>query len=78
MRWSEDGFNHLLHLQLAWVNGRFDKLFPPNASPNRAYAPLRQNISSPMKLLQEWVAISKVSGDMRWGLSQQKRFEMQC
>jgi hypothetical protein len=28
MRWSEDGFNHLLHLRLAWVNGRFDDLFP--------------------------------------------------
>lgn len=28
MRWSEDGFNHLLHLRLAWVNGRFDALFP--------------------------------------------------
>ncbi len=27
MRWSEDGFNHLLHLRLAWVNGRFDTLF---------------------------------------------------
>ena len=20
-RWREDGFNHLLHLRLAWVNG---------------------------------------------------------
>ncbi|NET74003.1 MAG: ISKra4 family transposase [Sphaerospermopsis sp. SIO1G2] len=31
MRWSEDGFNHLLHLRLAWVNNRFDDLFflPP-------------------------------------------------
>lgn len=28
MRWSEDGFNHLLHLRLAWVNNRFDDLFP--------------------------------------------------
>jgi hypothetical protein len=28
MRWSEDGFNHLLHLRLCWVNGRFDALFP--------------------------------------------------
>lgn len=28
MRWSEDGFNHLLHLRLAWVNQRFDPLFP--------------------------------------------------
>ncbi len=27
MRWSEDGFNHLLHLRLAWVNLRFDVLF---------------------------------------------------
>jgi len=27
MRWSEEGFNHLLHLRLAWVNGRFDDLF---------------------------------------------------
>lgn len=35
MRWGEDGFNHLLHLRLAWVNGSFDDLFafstlPPN------------------------------------------------
>jgi hypothetical protein len=32
MRWSEDGFNHLLHLRLAWVNGSFPALFdlPPN------------------------------------------------
>ena len=28
MRWSEDGFNHLLHLRLAWVNGRFHSFFP--------------------------------------------------
>ena len=35
MRWSENGFNHLLHLRLAWVNGRFDQLFPSGlASPN--------------------------------------------
>ncbi|HJW91530.1 MAG TPA: ISKra4 family transposase [Anaerolineales bacterium] len=34
MRWSEDGFNHLLHLRLAWVNGRFDALFPLTLSPN--------------------------------------------
>src|SRR4030095_16836491 len=27
MRWSEDGFNHLLHLRLAWVNGSFEALF---------------------------------------------------
>jgi len=36
MRWSEDGFNHLLHLRLAWVNGSFEVLFPiqAQASPN--------------------------------------------
>jgi hypothetical protein len=27
MRWSDDGFNYLLHLRLAWVNGRFDAFF---------------------------------------------------
>ena len=27
MRWSEEGFNHLLHLRLAWVNGFFEALF---------------------------------------------------
>jgi len=40
MRWSEDGFNHLLLLRLAWANGRFEQLFPtvpkswPDRSPN--------------------------------------------
>jgi hypothetical protein len=28
MRWSEDGFNHLLYLRLEWVNQRSDSLFP--------------------------------------------------
>lgn len=32
MRWSEDGFNHLLHLRLAWVNSRFDVMFLGDAS----------------------------------------------
>lgn len=32
MRWSEDGFNHLLHLRLAWVNGSFEALFQPGTS----------------------------------------------
>jgi hypothetical protein len=27
MRWSEDGFDNLLHIRLSWVNGRFDDLF---------------------------------------------------
>jgi hypothetical protein len=34
MRWSESGFNHLLHLRLAWVNGRFDQLFSPISDPS--------------------------------------------
>ena len=34
MRWSEDGFNHLLHLRLSWVNGRFEALFDLALSPN--------------------------------------------
>jgi len=34
MRWSEDGFNHLVHLRLAWVNGRFEALFDLALSPN--------------------------------------------
>lgn len=27
MRWSEDGFSHLLHLRLLWVNQRWEPLF---------------------------------------------------
>ena len=34
MRWSEDGFNHLLHLRLAWINGRWEALFDLALSPN--------------------------------------------
>ena len=34
MRWSEDGFNHLVHLRLAWVNGRFETLFGLALAPN--------------------------------------------
>jgi hypothetical protein len=34
MRWSEQGFNTLLHLRLAWVNETFDELFAEIASPN--------------------------------------------
>jgi len=36
MRWSAEGFNHLLHLRLAWVNGSFETLFQVRAqtSPN--------------------------------------------
>lgn len=32
MRWSEDGFNHVLHLRLLWANGRFDELFAFDSS----------------------------------------------
>jgi len=34
MRWSEGGFNHLLHLRLAWVNGTFDTLFQGQRQPS--------------------------------------------
>jgi hypothetical protein len=34
MRCSEDGFNPLVHLRLAWVNGRFETLFGLVLSPN--------------------------------------------
>jgi hypothetical protein len=33
MRWGEDGFNHLLHLRLAWVHGRFEAVFGLTLSP---------------------------------------------
>jgi hypothetical protein len=28
MRWSEPGFDHLLHLRLAWINQRLDRVLP--------------------------------------------------
>lgn len=34
MRWSETGFNHLLHLCLAWVNGSFETLFQIRLQPS--------------------------------------------
>jgi len=46
MRWSEDGFNHLLHLRLAWVNGTFQTLFEPIATGSGASDTLPQ-IASP-------------------------------
>jgi hypothetical protein len=41
MRWSEAGFNHLLPLRLAWVNGSFEALFPVQLqhTPTHNYAP---------------------------------------
>ncbi len=41
MRWSEPGFNHLLHLRLAWVNGRFDPLFAEHSLTLNLYSPNR-------------------------------------
>lgn len=41
MRWSEDGFNHLLHLRLAWVNQRFDPLFADDSLAPTLYSPNR-------------------------------------
>jgi hypothetical protein len=34
LRWSEDGFTHLVHRRLAWGNGRFASLFDLILSPN--------------------------------------------
>ena len=34
MRWSETGFNHLLPLRLAWVNGAFETLFQIRLQPS--------------------------------------------
>ncbi|MGC8712787.1 MAG: ISKra4-like element ISLesp2 family transposase, partial [Leptodesmis sp.] len=39
MRWSEAGFNHLLHLRLAWVNRRFDPLFAEHPLTLHLYSP---------------------------------------
>lgn len=41
MRWSEPGFNHLLHLRLAWVNQRFESLFGPEPLDLNCYSPKR-------------------------------------
>lgn len=39
MRWSEPGFNHLLALRVAWVNQRFETLFPTVSSPIQKHSP---------------------------------------
>ena len=39
MRWSEPGLTHLLHLRLAWVNQRFDDLFPKHTAMPNLYSP---------------------------------------
>ena len=39
MRWSDDGLTHLLHLRLAWVNQRFDELFPADTAMPQMYSP---------------------------------------
>ena len=39
MRWSESGFNHLLILRVAWVNQRFDFLFPDVILPVQKHSP---------------------------------------
>jgi hypothetical protein len=41
MRWSKDGFNHLLILRVAWVNERFDSLFPDVTIPKTKASPIR-------------------------------------
>lgn len=39
MRWSEPGFDHLLHLRVAWVNQRFDELFADHPLSPTLYSP---------------------------------------
>lgn len=39
--WSQPGFNHLLHLRLAWVNQRFDPLFSQEPLSLALYSPNR-------------------------------------
>lgn len=39
MRWSEPGFDHLLHLRVAWVNQRFDELFADHPLSPTFYSP---------------------------------------
>ena len=34
MRWSENGFHHLFHRRLAWVNGSFEALFQVQLQPS--------------------------------------------
>ncbi|MBH8563899.1 hypothetical protein I8748_17185 [Nostoc sp. CENA67] len=43
MHWSEDGFNHLLHLRLAWVNQRFDTLFNDYMHPIEIFFMIRDD-----------------------------------
>ena len=40
MRWSESGFNNLLILRVAWVNQRFDPLFPNVTLPIHPHSPI--------------------------------------
>lgn len=39
MRWSEPGFDHLLHLRVAWGNHRFDELFGDDPLSPTFYSP---------------------------------------
>ncbi len=39
MRWSEAGFDHLLHLRVAWVNHRFDQVFADHSLSPTLYSP---------------------------------------
>jgi hypothetical protein len=42
MRWSKKGFDHLLHLRLAWVNEKFDTLFLLRQYPELIYTPYQK------------------------------------
>jgi hypothetical protein len=38
VRWSEEGFHHLLHPRLAWNRGLFEKWFEIESSPSKENA----------------------------------------
>jgi len=45
MRWSDIGFDNLLHLRLAWFNDRFDSVFQYHLSQLRFYPPIPEHMS---------------------------------
>jgi hypothetical protein len=55
MRWREEGFNHLLHLRLAWVNQRFDASF--SDEPLTLSVVLPQPLDAPLNRLNKLVLV---------------------
>jgi hypothetical protein len=55
MRWSEGGFNHVLHLRLGWVNGRFEASPTLVLSPNQCMHSL---CATTLLLVKDYINIS--------------------